>query len=106
VLFMGVPAACLLLWRAVRQAVSKIETRRCDILLWALLVTLLVLDVSGKSLGETARLWMFFMPLGVLVAAAEITEEPYSGRILMALSLVTVFQLVCFRVALNVFGVP
>jgi hypothetical protein len=35
----------------------------------ALLVALLALDVSGRILGETGRIWMFFMPLAVVAVA-------------------------------------
>jgi uncharacterized membrane protein YoaK (UPF0700 family) len=38
-------------------------------------VTLLVLDLSGKNLGEIARLWILMMPFASLAAAAALCRD-------------------------------
>ncbi|MDP7031126.1 MAG: hypothetical protein QF904_02395 [Gemmatimonadota bacterium] len=63
---------------------------------WVLsaLVVLLALDLSGRILGETGRIWVFFMPLLVLGLSAEARRWPDravlllgSGQFVVVLSL-------------------
>jgi hypothetical protein len=48
---------------------SVVRRFRARVLVWSWLLTLLVLNFSGKNLGEVARLWIFWMPLAVPAAA-------------------------------------
>ena len=109
-LFAGVPISCLVLRRAVRHARqlpagTRDERPHLDNLMWSLLVTAFALNVSGKSLGEVARLWIFFYPLLGVVGAAEICKggRP-AGRFVWA-SLVMLVQTIVFCASINAFGV-
>lgn len=110
-LFMGVPVACLAAWRIVRQARGAALMRTpadaappFDVVLWSFVLTVLVLDVSGKSLGEVGRLWMFLMPFGAMAAAEEVSRWRKHGAFMVILTALTGLQLFYFRVSLNVFG--
>ncbi|NNE43316.1 MAG: hypothetical protein HKN12_03835 [Gemmatimonadetes bacterium] len=64
----------------------------------ALLVAVLVLDVSGKILGETGRIWVFLMPLAV-AAAASLPRVPIA-----ALACAQFLLVLALRAFLNVPG--
>ena len=59
---LGLPAAC---WVAVGLA-----TRRAPRAAYAALAVLILLGLSGRNLGEVARLWLPFMPLLLPAAGA------------------------------------
>jgi hypothetical protein len=110
-LFMGVPVACLVLWRLARQVriipalkASRDKLSQTDIILWSLVLTFVILDVSGKSLGEVSRLWMFLMPFGALVAAEEVSGWHRYSAVAAILTLLMFMQWFVFSQALNVFG--
>lgn len=72
--FIGIPIAMLFFKRAYRflkDARRRIKGQN-DLLLVALIVTLLILDFSGVTRGEVARMWMFLMPFVILVSAPEL----------------------------------
>jgi len=50
----------------------------------ALLVAVLVLDLSGTILGETGRIWMFLMPLAVAAAATGPASRMPAGLLPLA----------------------
>jgi hypothetical protein len=122
-LFMGVPLACLTAWRAARQGWKGLapslpaqrglpdqrglpaQAEKFDVLLWSFIAVVIVLDVSGKSLGEVGRLWMFLMPLGAVASAAEVSEWPSPTSAFGVLMALMSLQLFCFRILLNVFGI-
>lgn len=76
--FLGVPISLLFFKRIVSNfsQFKKTGISQVDILLIALLVTLVALDVSGIIRGEVARVWMFLMPFAALVSAPEIDKIP------------------------------
>jgi len=110
-LFVGPPVACLVVWRAARRAWGRLRKRAmaaggvAEAFLWALLATAFALNVSGKNLGEVARLWMFLMPLAAVAAAGELGRwrRPVLGFLVTAGLLV--YQDVVFVAVLDVFGV-
>lgn len=55
-----------------------------DALALALVVLVLVLDLSGSARGEVGRLWLFFMPLLALVAAAALSARLAQPQQLLA----------------------
>jgi len=107
-LFVGPPVACLVVWRAAHRAWGRLRRRTlrapADALLWALLATAFALNVSGKNLGEVARLWMFLMPLGAVAAAGELDRwrRPVVGFVVTAGLMA--YQGVVFVAVLDVFG--
>jgi hypothetical protein len=64
--------------------------------------TVLALDLSGKNLGEIARLWMFLMPLAAVAAAAAI--ERFKGKIWLAYLLLILQAIQTIVFAANVQG--
>lgn len=71
-LFVGIPVALLALWRIgivwARQN-RAVEINQGDVLALAIAITLSVLVLSGTARGETGRVWLFFAPVWVLLAA-------------------------------------
>jgi len=68
----------------------------------ALAVALLALDLSGKILGETGRIWLFLMPFAALAAATARGGLPFRSTIVLALAQLPV--LLAMRGTLNVPG--
>lgn len=91
-LFLGFPLTIVWLgrvrdeiveWRAAPRLLEDRRTgalREPDVLeapfALALLGALLALDVSGRILGETGRIWMFLMPMAVAAAALSYGRRP------------------------------
>ena len=65
--FVGWPVMALAVWRLVR--VRRGEWRAGDVFAAAAFLTLAVLTLSGTARGETGRVWLFFAPVWVLLAA-------------------------------------
>ena len=108
VLFTGVPIAALMLIQTAAQARRWWPTRTktaLPILPWALLGVLLAVNVTGKCLGEGARLWMFLMPFAALAAAPVLARcdrrRGWPAGCLLGLAAV---QVLVFQLTLNVFG--
>lgn len=68
----------------------------------ALLTALVALDLSGRILGETGRIWMFLMPLGV--AAASVSYGHVSLRRVLPVAAGQWLVLVALRLFVNVPG--
>lgn len=86
----GFPVYILFLVQAVRRVWRSIKGRAAsgDIILLALLASFLVLNLAGTAQGEVPRLWLFWLPMVVLLAAYEL--EPHLRKrpqILLALGL-------------------
>jgi len=122
--FMGVPVSVLLVWGFVRGALDAARRmagpRRAELLpgapraaaaigdpaflLSAFLLTMAVLILLGKNLGEVGRLWMFLMPFGAVAAAGVL--EPLTRRkewVTACVLALQIGQAVCFKRYLNVF---
>ena len=76
---MGLPAAVFLHGRII----SDIRGRKFDSLLVGWLAALLILNFSGASLGEIARLWIFAMPVGVALAVEQLDFSTRQGRLVV-----------------------
>jgi methylthioxylose transferase len=61
------------------------RSRRTSGMAWALLATLLLLDLTGKNLSEAARLWLFLTPLAAAAAAPAFEGESLGARAFGAL---------------------
>jgi hypothetical protein len=75
VLFAGIPAALLYVKGWFRLARRMLATRTAPpeaVFHLAFLLTLLILNFSGVTLGEVARLWIMYMPFLLLLAAREL----------------------------------
>ncbi|HEX8200245.1 MAG TPA: hypothetical protein VF590_07135 [Isosphaeraceae bacterium] len=72
---LGLPAAC---WAA-----AGLGTRRAPRVAWATLAVLVLLDLSGRNLGEVGRLWLPLMP-PLLIAAGSALERSGGGRAALA----------------------
>lgn len=53
-------------WRAIHHLRQRQTIGHVEVLALALFLTLLILDVSGSARGETARVWLFFVPFLLL----------------------------------------
>jgi hypothetical protein len=66
-LFVGLPVSALVLWRIWR--LRKGGKMGAQLLTGAGALALLILVLSGTARGETGRVWLFFAPVWVLLAA-------------------------------------
>ncbi len=83
-LFVGVPVALLALWRITRLRVlwgHAADASRGDVLALAAAITLVVLVLSGTARGETGRVWLFFAPVWVLLAASVLQRLDHRARV-------------------------
>lgn len=71
-LFVGLPVAALAVWRVteLRRLRGRLAAATPgDVLAGAMALTLLILVLSGTARGETGRVWLFFAPVWLLLAA-------------------------------------
>jgi hypothetical protein len=92
----GLPIYILFFAQAVRRVwrFTKGNAAPGDIILLALLASFVVLNLAGTAQGEVPRLWLFWLPMVVLLAAYEL--EPHlqrRPRILLALGVVQLITL-------------
>ena len=74
--FLGIPL-CILWLSRIEAGIRRIRRRdtRVDVLAIAFAVGLLLLDVSGVSQGEVARVWAFLLPLPLLTAVSHLPQR-------------------------------
>jgi hypothetical protein len=72
--FLGIPLALFSLAR-IGQALWRWQQRPLDVLALSFAAGLLLLDLSGSSQGEVARVWSFLMPLALLTAVPRQTDS-------------------------------
>jgi len=83
------------------EAAGMFEGRATFPFALAMFVMLFLLDLSGKILGETGRIWMFLMPLAVLGASA---PGRLAQRHLVSLAIAQFLFLLMLRMTWNVPG--
>lgn len=106
--FSGVPLSFFFLWESATTARTWWRRRTESALPlspWALILVLAVVNVSGKNLGEVARLWMFLMPFAAL-GAARALQRLDRGRGWPAawIAGLMAVQTLTFRLVLDVFN--
>jgi hypothetical protein len=98
-MFTGFPVALLALAGAARsiRALRVFDWRRVDVVSVSLVVTLIVLAVSGTARGETGRVWLFFAPFILLAAAHQLRSAGLGGiRLVTVTQAATLITLVGF----------
>jgi hypothetical protein len=105
---MGAPVSALTAWAACRDMPNLWRPgTRPETLLWAFVLIMALLHVSGKNLGEVARLWMFVMPLAAAVAGCALSRlDRRHGLAAAACVAVLYVQTVVFRVSLETLALP
>ena len=78
------------------------DVRLSDALV-ALGVAILLLNLSGKNLGEVGRLWMIVMPLMAAVCASKLNLKSSHG-VVLALIMLQVVQLLGIRTIVQAMG--
>jgi hypothetical protein len=76
--FLGLPFFGLLVWSSTRWRQQPLH-----LISLALLLTLLILALSGTGRGETGRVWIFFMPLALVGVAAIFQELTRRQRVML-----------------------
>ena len=79
-MFVGLPLAFLAIWQICRLPAIRGRALVFSAAAW---ITLAILVLSGTARGETGRVWLFFAPLWVILAAATLTQ--LNGRSRLAL---------------------
>jgi hypothetical protein len=90
-LFAGLPVAIFAIWRMVRTRYRAVTP--ADVLAGAAGLTIIILSLSGTGRGETGRVWLFFAPIWILLAAdvvVQLSQRQQAGVVaLQALCLVS-----------------
>lgn len=106
--FIGVPLFLLAALAAGVDARRWWTERRNlapTMILWVVPCVIAALDLSGKNLGETARLWLMVMPLAAVGAAVALDGLDQRRRWVTAFVLLLMLaQLTVFRLHLSVFS--
>jgi hypothetical protein len=104
--FVGLPSFTLWAVAAGLDLDGWRQRKRADIVslpAWTLFGVLFALNLSGKNLGEVARLWMFLMPLAALAGAGVLAGlDRRSGWLAGLVLVLGTTQLIVFRLSLNV----
>jgi hypothetical protein len=107
-LFIGMPAFLLAALAAGADARRWWGERRGSapvMMVWAVPIVIAALNLSGKNLGETARLWLPLMPLACVGAAAALDGlDRRRGWVTPLLLAMMLAQLTVFRLHLSVFS--
>ncbi len=78
-MFAGWPLAALGmwgLWRAMRSIRRNENIEQVDMLVLSLVLIILILDLTGITRGESARIWLFFVPFVLLSGARLFQQQP------------------------------
>jgi hypothetical protein len=73
--FVGLPVIFLALRRIRQVSAYRAAPRTSDVWAGALLLTVVIIVFSGTARGETGRVWLFFSPLWVLLAADMLARQ-------------------------------
>ena len=87
---LGIPASIL----AILAATAP---RRVPIVAWGTILTVIALDLSGRNLGEIARLWLPLMPPLLIVAAVGLERIGGRSRDLATTIVLVGFQTLCLE---------
>jgi hypothetical protein len=99
----GFPLFILFLSRGLKTLVAFLRKRatRRDVILGAYFLTYLALNLYGQNRGESARLWLFWVPMVVIFAAEEISaifaKKERAVFYIAAVQLITVFLTFLFQ---------
>ena len=101
-IFLGIPLIWLLavgLWRALRGRSGK----PISLLTLAFVLGLLVIDLSGTSRGEVARVWLFLAPWALLVSMQALETRFFPKNLVSwpALAVVVLLGLQLFAAAVS-----
>lgn len=75
-IFLGIPVTVLWLF-SVRQMAQQWRRGQRELFILAFLVSFILLDLSGTSQGEVARVWAFLMPLALLIACRFLPDNTW-----------------------------
>src|SRR5450432_450565 len=80
-LFVGLPFSALLIWRMWLLVKQHKLLSRSDVFVGAALITVIALDLSGFTQGESGRLWLIFAPAWLLLIADMLNRLERSKRL-------------------------
>lgn len=91
--WLGPPFALLFLWAAASglRVLLRRPSRTTDVLATATAALLVVTAIFGDSIGETARLWIFMIPVAAILAADKLNRLA-GDRPVLALQVVAICQ--------------
>jgi hypothetical protein len=99
----GVPTAVLYLWWAGGLLRRAARAKPFNAAFGAALVALLFFNLTGVTLGETERIWLYILPVITIPAALKLTEAAEAGasRTLIPAVLAVIFaQVLLARISL------
>jgi hypothetical protein len=107
-IFTGVPVTCLLVAQCaadVSRPAGATRPAAIPLMPWAVVGVFAVVNLTGKNLGEIARLWMFLMPFAALGAARWMRRvRRGKGGFAAAMVLAMAAQTFVFKIYLDVFS--
>ena len=108
VVFLGAPTALLMGTAMLEDARRlRLNGRRgaLPLLPWAMVGVLVLANLSGKNLGEVARLWMFLMPFAAIPAGCVLARfDRRRGWVAGCVVAMAAAQVIVFRLHLQVFN--
>ncbi len=104
-MFLGVSTALLCVW-GLGSGMAKLGSwqrlKQVGALPLSLLACLVLLNFSGKNLGEAGRLWLFLTPLTTLACVGMLNRlGSRTRKVLMILVGLQMLQTIVFRITLN-----
>jgi len=79
--------------------------KNLDPCFWGFLAVFIALWISGKNMGEVARLWMFLMPAAAVLGISAYKREKWPVWIGVLLIAEQVVQIIIFRLLFDVYGI-
>ena len=90
-IFAGIPVAIIFFTQ-----IKKFN--KADLLFISFLITLIIIDLSGSTRGETGRIWAPYLPFLVIPAVAFITNKiPFSTKLFTGLLFVQAIQILVMQ---------
>ena len=90
-LFIGFPVSVILVWRLWLLIKQRKLLTRADVFVGAALITVVALDLSGFTQGESGRLWLIFAPAWLLLGADLLTRLDRPKRLALIAMQTAVF---------------
>lgn len=96
-LFFGIPFTIIFLFAMGKEFFLCFKQKKMDVIFWLFLLTILFLDLMGKNRSETARVWLFLAPLGIIPVAKYVSEGKNKNFIFFAAIVFLLLQILIFR---------
>ena len=95
--FLGIPLALVYLFGLGKEITNLIQKKLINVPFWLFTLTIIILDLTGKNRSETARIWLFLMPLALIPIANYIFQTKNKNVIVFLVIFLLLLQLLIFQ---------